>query len=613
MKRAPFSLSVVLIVLAAFPRLGRAQSLPSDAIFDDAKLHRVDLYVNTRDWYFLKANYQTNDYYPATMRWNAQTIRDVAIRSRGLGSRNQAKPGLRVDFNRYVTGRTVLGLKALVLDNLTQDPSLLHELVSMKVFRRMGMQASRESLATLYVNNEYTGVYALIEEPDEVAMARMYADGSGYLYEYKWIQDWHFEDQGTAIAAYQPFFEPRTHETEDAVRLYQPIVSMVQAFNHAPDEDFETLAGAFIDIPQFLKHAAIQSYLAELDGVLGFWGLANFYLYRPTGSLRHRIVPWDEDNAFFWSRYPVDMNQQANVLMRRLMERASWRAQVLRHDPRGRGLGRRGSPAHPRLAGRAGWRLARGRSSPAPGPRPRRGPRRSPEAVDQHGRPGGLGRHGRVRARARDVRPVRRRPRHAVTGAPATPDRIEDDSSSGPHASAAHIPMFAIEDSFDRQILSLRSARKDRPVVVITEPLDARVLEAVCYLTRYIKPVLLAPEREVRAAAARHLGHLDASRIEYSLSECAFVDIAQRQDLVEEFTRDCARQPRCLKEVQTAEAGARRPLGARVFRDLRGSPGTRGHGGGRGVSEPEEILPADAHAARQPAGRLRGGDLRAAR
>jgi butyrate kinase len=113
--------------------------------------------------------------------------------------------------------------------------------------------------------------------------------------------------------------------------------------------------------------------------------------------------------------------------------------------------------------------------------------------------------------------------------------------------------MFAIEDSFDRQILSLQSARKDRPVVVITEPLDARVLEAVCYLTRYIKPVLLAGEDQVRAAAARHLGHIDASRLDYSLSECVFVDIAARQDLVEEFAQDCARHPRCLKEVQTAE------------------------------------------------------------
>jgi butyrate kinase len=113
--------------------------------------------------------------------------------------------------------------------------------------------------------------------------------------------------------------------------------------------------------------------------------------------------------------------------------------------------------------------------------------------------------------------------------------------------------MFAIEESFDRQILSLHSVQRARPVVVLTEPLDARVLEAVCYLTRYIKPVMLAPEDQVRAAAASHLGHVDPSRIEFTLSECAFVDPSSRPDLVDAFAADCARHPRCLKEVQSIE------------------------------------------------------------
>jgi spore coat protein H len=325
MRRTLAALCIALATLAVLPLPARAQTTQSDALFDDTKLHRVDLYVNSRDWYFLKANYQSNEYYPANFVWNGQTVRNVAIRSRGLGSRNQAKPGLRVDFNRLTTGQQFLGLKALVLDNLTQDPSYLHELVTMKVFRRMGMQASRESLTKLYVNNEYMGVYAIIEEPDDVAMARMYGNGSGYLYEYNWVMDWHFEDLGTGIEPYQPLFGVQTHETESASTHFQPIVSMVQTFNYATDEAFETKASACLDLQQFLRHNAIQAYMAEVDGLLGSWGLANFYLYRWGDSLQFKIVPWDEDNAFFWSGYPVDMNQQPNVLMRRLMERPSWK------------------------------------------------------------------------------------------------------------------------------------------------------------------------------------------------------------------------------------------------------------------------------------------------
>src|SRR5512136_2554593 len=100
--------------------------------------------------------------------------------------------------------------------------------------------------------------------------------------------------------------------------------------------------------------------------------------------------------------------------------------------------------------------------------------------------------------------------------------------------------MFAIESSIEAQILSLQ---RGRPVVVMAEPLDSRILEAVCYLTRYIQPVLLASEDEVRAAAARSLSHVDPSRVEYSLSECAFVDIPQRKDLIDEFAAACLQHP----------------------------------------------------------------------
>jgi len=110
--------------------------------------------------------------------------------------------------------------------------------------------------------------------------------------------------------------------------------------------------------------------------------------------------------------------------------------------------------------------------------------------------------------------------------------------------------MFRIEESFDTQILK---AQKDRPVVVFIEPLDARVLEAVCHLTRYVKPVLLAGEDEVRETAVRCLSHLDRSRVEYSLSECAFLKIAERPDLVEAFATDCLSHPKCRNEASDLE------------------------------------------------------------
>ena len=98
-----------------------AAAQTSDDLFNDQALQRIDLFVSTRDWYWLRVNYMANDYYPANMKWNGTTVTNVAIRSRGTGSRSGTKPALRVDFNRYVTGRTFLGLTAIDLNNSVQD------------------------------------------------------------------------------------------------------------------------------------------------------------------------------------------------------------------------------------------------------------------------------------------------------------------------------------------------------------------------------------------------------------------------------------------------------------------------------------------------------------
>ena len=100
--------------------------------------------------------------------------------------------------------------------------------------------------------------------------------------------------------------------------------------------------------------------------------------------------------------------------------------------------------------------------------------------------------------------------------------------------------MYKIEESLDSQVLSLQ---KDRPTVVFTESLDPRILEAVCYLSRFVRPVLLAPEEEVRAVASQHLAHVDPTRIDFALSECVCVDISKRDDLVDEFASDCLKNP----------------------------------------------------------------------
>ena len=66
--------------------------------------------------------------------------------------------------------------------------------------------------------------------------------------------------------------------------------------------------------------------------------------------------------------------------------------------------------------------------------------------------------------------------------------------------------MFDIEGSFDQQLLAFPGGR---PTIVFPEALDPRVLEAVCHLVRYVRPVLLAPRAEALDVIEHRLGHVE--------------------------------------------------------------------------------------------------------
>jgi spore coat protein H len=323
MKNVTKILPAVLLVFALAPAPAQAQT--GDDLFSRTDLQRIDLWVHSADWAKLKAEFQTNTYYPADLTWNGITIRNAGIRSRGRGSRSPHKPGLRVDFDRYTTAQRFIGLKSLVLDNVTQDPTGVHESVAMAFYARLGIPASREIHTRLYVNNEYAGLYVIVESVDKDMLARVFgAIGSdtqndGYLYEFKWMDDWKFGYLGSALAEYKLRFEPTTHESKSDEELYRPIETLIRIANDTPPDRLPAELSARLDIPQVMRFIAAQVFLGETDGFLGGFGINNLYLYRLENSAVHVFIAWDADNTFYHPEYPTNSGLNENILMRALM------------------------------------------------------------------------------------------------------------------------------------------------------------------------------------------------------------------------------------------------------------------------------------------------------
>ncbi len=314
------------LVLTSASRVGAQTPDPGDPFFDDSVVHEIRLAINTKDWDALKANYLANDYYPCDFKWGSVTVRNVGIRSRGTGSRSGVKPGLRVDFDRYTTNQKFLGLKSFVLRNNTQDFSNMHERVSMLFFKRQGVVASREAHARLYVNNEYAGLYTIVESVDKTFLQKNLGDDSGFLYKYDYNPSdlpFYFDYKGSDSASYVPSpFKPETNETDPQPA---PLVDMIRTVTEASAAVFRDQIASFIDLQALLKHVAIEMFLAEGDGFVGAWGMNNFYIYRPQNSTTFKIIPWDKSETFKdGPGYPIFHNiyDVAESIRNRIVNRA---------------------------------------------------------------------------------------------------------------------------------------------------------------------------------------------------------------------------------------------------------------------------------------------------
>ena len=304
-------------VLAGFGLLAFApDALAVDPIFDQSRLHECRIEMDPADWSALRAAFQTNQFYAANVTIDGETVRQVGIRSRGAGSRSGEKPGLKIDFNKYVAGQEFHGYKSVVFDNVTQDPSMMRELLANSVFEAVGIAAPQISFCRLTVNTDFWGLYTLIESVSKPFLKMRLGEESGTLYDYEYVDDYRFTYKGDAITSYTPSpFQPETNEN----KLDSGLADFVRAINQTPQSGYAAAMEAFIDVRKFLTYVAVENAVVEYDGLVGQFGMNNFFLYQYGSQKKFVFIPWDKDGTLQHAEWPVNQRMDSNEFTKRLM------------------------------------------------------------------------------------------------------------------------------------------------------------------------------------------------------------------------------------------------------------------------------------------------------
>jgi CotH kinase protein len=169
----------------------------------------------------------------------------------------------------------------------------------MLLFRKMNLLAPRFAHTKLYINNQYVGLYGIVESADKPFLKRTLNEDDGYLYKYDYPTDgtpYFFQDKGSDPAAYVPLpFKPETHEVDSRPEV---VAQWIQTVNQSSDAAFRALVGEYLDFAKFLQHVAVETFVAETDGFVGDYGVNNFYMYRPVSQNRFTLIGWDKSEAF---------------------------------------------------------------------------------------------------------------------------------------------------------------------------------------------------------------------------------------------------------------------------------------------------------------------------
>ena len=188
------------------------------------------------------------------------------------------KAAFKLKFNEFVSGQTFLGLKKLTLNNMVQDPTMLHETLAYEAFRAAGVLGWRSGFSYVRVNGDDFGVYLTLETPDKISLARWFAS-TQHLYEGESVD----VRPGDA-----PRFEVDEGDDEDLADLAALIAAASDGGN------LESVA----DLEQMTRFWAVEKYIGHWDGYsAGHPTPNNYYLHSDAGG-RFSMLPWGTDQTF---------------------------------------------------------------------------------------------------------------------------------------------------------------------------------------------------------------------------------------------------------------------------------------------------------------------------
>jgi spore coat protein CotH len=179
---------LLCFALAALPAPAVAAPVPDLAapMYQPQTIVEIDLDIPQASVDALEAEEDHGDYHPAEFSLSTPPGTPAGVEETSTPLKIEVK--LKGHFNssfrplsekaafklKFAKTERYLGLKKMTLNNMVEDPSMIHETLAYSLYRAAGVPASHTGYAFLRVNGEDYGVYLNIETLDDLAMEKRF-------------------------------------------------------------------------------------------------------------------------------------------------------------------------------------------------------------------------------------------------------------------------------------------------------------------------------------------------------------------------------------------------------------------------------------------------------
>jgi spore coat protein H len=292
--RRQISFLFCAFVLAVFSQAaGGADSKPAleSDLFDSTNIVRIAITIPEDGMNALRRTRQNFGGEPvkrpeakASVSDGTRTYTDVAIHLKGAAGSFRpvdSKPGLTLNFDKFVKGQTFHGLKKLSLNNSQQDPSYLCEKLSREIYRKAGVPVPRTDYALVTLNGRNLGLYVLAEGFNKQFLGQHFKKNGGNLYDGGFCQ----EITGNL-----------TLNSGDNEKDRSGLDRLIKAANKTRESnDLADLAGA-LDVDRFVTMTALDVLFCHWDGYA--LNRNNYRVYHDPESNKMVFMPHGLDQLF---------------------------------------------------------------------------------------------------------------------------------------------------------------------------------------------------------------------------------------------------------------------------------------------------------------------------